>query len=283
MMRWHLFVFYILGHSLPNVQLNSNKHIFELWKYTPALIFLIVSCTISVFLIIWQHNFAIFNYKDSLDSILSYLLIVSEMAACITMFSQVFLYRDCLIEIFQTFRSIELFLLQKTHLKIDFRHFLKRYLKKVFLIIAVFAKMYAIKIIFQTDYSDFVMESAFFALRLFQIIAKLHMLFYVSLLKSFVKFTVNLSLFSTRIGLTVTNRGDIIETMKFYKCIHFQLFTVTTLINRAFGWSLVTQCIQSFLDSCYALYWVFIFMQKDTSAKFAIRKYEFIILFRCIY
>lgn len=268
---WHLFAFYLLGQNAHNPLLKTRNNFVIILSLMPTVLFLFAACSISIVAIVLQLILVV--RFDRTDSIVGSLFILSELIASLTVIGQSLFRCNDVLEVVETYQSIEFYLRQRFHLKVDYDLFIKQYLMKVMVSLLLFLLMVMMKILLQTTYTYLFLEIAFSVMRFLSVLAKMHTLFYVSLLKTFVKIGTEQTFASKAriLGVILWSNNDIVETLKELKLLHYQLFTAAGQISDIFGWSLVTQSIQSFFDGAYAFYWVFFYLQKEKQEIFVIR------------
>lgn len=260
LMDWHLFVFYLFGHNslISRYRCHVPDRGFNCIKFAPSIILTLIICIICGFLLIYQIFFALF-YNHT-DIIVAVLLILSEFIAIVVVIHQSLFHYDVHLQLLEIFESIDSYLTTIFQVKLDFRRFVRKYITKVFLITVVYSWMFIIKIILRSNISDFVLEILLNMMRLFSLVAKMHAIFYVSLLNAFIKFTINVVLVHQR---NMVGAMNLIQNLRRFKCVHLKLYEATLLINDFFGWSFVMQCLQSFFNSTYAAYWIWCYTQVD--------------------
>lgn len=268
---WHLLAFYLMGQNSYIPLLKTRNYFLVVLSFTPTILLMLAACSISIIAIVWQLLLVV--RFDRTDSIVGSLFILSELFASLTVIGQSLIRWKYVLEVIETYQSIELYLRQRFHLKIDYGLFIKQYLMRVLLIMCLFLLMVAMKIVLPTLYTILFLEIAFCIMRFLSVVAKLHTLFYVSLLKTFINISTEETFAnkSKMLGVILWSHRDIIETMKELKFLHYKLFTAAGQISDVFGWSLVTQSVQSFFDGAYAFYWVFFYLQKEKQEQFIIR------------
>lgn len=278
LMKWPIVLFHILGYYSCSSQPHSQNRtpLLPFFKFFPTIMLMVIALSVCILGIILEKFYAI--YYNQTDSIVSLILIIVELISSLTVIQQSLVRSDNLNKTIELLQSIELYLRREFQFKLDFRVFSKRYLTKVLAVLSAFLLMLGIRMFVRSDENILLLEFGYCTMRFLSILAKLHALLYVNLLKSFIKFTTDFSFVQKDkvIRLSANREVNIIETMKHYKFIHFKLYVACLAINNFFGWSLVMQCVQSFLDGVYALYWIFCYMQSDTHYKFVIRKHVFI-------
>lgn len=271
--RWNLLAFHLLGQNTLNVFVKSQNPICCLPRFIPSLAILLCALTLSLIAIVRQLLMAVFH--DRIDSVVGSLFVMGELLSSVTAIGQSCFYSKQILKLVDTFESIEYFLRQRFSVHIDYQTFLHQYFKNVALAFILFMLMVLMKIFMPTTTSYLFQEVAFTFMRFLSVVAKMHTLFHISLLKMFVKCAVKHGFFiRARVMDRVSrNQKTISEMFRRMKLIHFKLYMASSQISDIFGWSFVTQCVQTFLDAAYGCYWMFFYLQNDGQSKFIISKY----------
>lgn len=275
LINYHLFAFYILGQSSNIGLLKSHNHFITIAQFTPSFLLLLLAGPLSIASIVLQ--FVLAAHFDRSDSVIGIIFILSELISSSTVIGQSFFRRKQLMDVIDSFHSIEQALRQDFQFSDDYQTFCRSYLSKVSLVAFLFSLMIFIKLAMPTAYTFILLEITFTAMRLISLVARLHVLFYVSLLKHFVIIGVDQTVYEklTVNRMVLWRVQNVIELMKKLKCLHFKLYVAATQISDVFGWSLVTESVQIILDGAYLCYWIVFFLQKANQKLFVIRKYTF--------
>lgn len=286
LIQYQSCVFHILGQ-------HTNVNWWSKWsndcaiigiplQYTPTVILLLVATTLSITAMIYQL-FLEAARIDQTDSIVGTVFIFSELIGSLTVIGQSFFRRHQLTQLIDNLYGIEQYLRQHFHFIDDYRAFRRNYLYSVTIATCLYTMMIVLKLTMPTIYNILMLEIAISVMRLLSLIARLHILFYVSLLRYFMRHGIKDTLFGrmnvVRGVFVVFRLDDMIGVIRQMKCLHFKLYETAMQISDVFGWNLVAQSMECSFDGAYGVYWIFFYLQKEDGAIYVIRNYNTIILY----
>lgn len=260
---WVFCIFHIFGHFSYNPLLKSKRIPKFLINFTPTILYFFLSTSIlfNLFYYLILHP----RFTKTISTI-GFVFIINEYICSLTAIAQSLFSYKKMIQMSESFQSVEQYLVKKVEIKVNFNGFTKRYLTKVFIILLVYSCMVSTKFFWPNQNPNTpIMELGFSLLRLFVIIPKLHALFYINLLKSFIKLANNIievktSGIANASALVQCKHGfQMLQMLKHYKVIHYQLFLACQQINDTFGWNLVELCVITFLENAFMFYWLFFY------------------------
>lgn len=257
---WHLLAFYFVGHVSYNPLVPSKNVAIIILQFVPSLLLLLLISFMTVFTVNYQYYSK--RTFDRTDAIAGSIFFISEGACSVAAISQSLFHCNELLELIERFQSIERYFSKHFHMQINFSKFTRRYFEKVVIILCVFGTIVVFKITSPNIKTSTFLEVQYCLLRFFVIIPKLNALFYISFLKSFIKFANQLVRARAEHGIT-RNRCHIIRIMKHYKYLHYQMFTVARQISDIFGWNLVATMISTFLETTFHVFSVFSYLNTD--------------------
>lgn len=275
---YQLCAFYILGQISINPLLNSRNAYPRYLQYIPTLVALIINCATSIIAIGYQLFYAITH--DWTDAIVGSILFVIEMICIFSAIIQSLCYSEKLLKVKEAFEFIEEFLYQRFQIKMKFRTFIKRYLVKTLVSLCFYSTTILAKLCLPTIEPGLLVEASYSILRILIIISKLHALFYISLLKSFNKFSIDI--LKMKLNGSNLHVRDIVNIFKNFKIIHFKLYGMAMELNDLLGWILVTVLVQTFFDATYTLYWVFYYLQRGDQLNFISKFMCYVQRFHCL-
>lgn len=252
-------MFYMLGQNSYN-PLRSRNMFSRILQSIPATFLLLLISVIAFYALQFEMMSV-----DKVALITGCLYIMCELICIVAaLFQSLFCEKD-IISICETLHCIEAYLCVQVRLIPNFSNFFKRYLHKVFLISSLFCLMAGSKFLSPREHASYWVEYQFIMIRMLVILPKMNALFFVSLLKSMIKFSNKFLVLNIPVvDIIQLNRSHTyISVIKHYKFIHFKLFTVTTQINETFGWSLVAICVETMYEIALMLYWTFYYWHKD--------------------
>lgn len=253
-----------MGQISVNPFLNSCNHAYKYYQFIPTLFALLITLATSFITIGYQLLNAV--NIDWTDAIVGSILFSIEMICILLALVQSFFYTKRLLMINETFETIEEFLCRRLHIKMKFSMFFKRYLFRTSVSLLFYLTTIVAKVLLPKIQPGPLVEISYSILRILVIIPKLHALFYISLLKSFNIFSIQI--FKIKLNGINLNVNDVVEIFKNYKFIHFKLYAMAMELNDLFGWLLVAINVQTFFDATYTLYWVFYYLQRDDGINF---------------
>lgn len=256
--RWHLFIFYIIGQVSHNPFLSSRNTVCIISQFLPSIVSIVLIVAMLVHTTVYQYT--IIGAVDTIETFVGIFFYLSEAITGLTSICQPLYRYNQLIESFQ---SIELYLCKHFQFQINYNQFLRRYIAKIVTVIVMYGLLLIAKALWPDVNTNLLLETQYCLLRLFVLLPKLNVLFYVSFLKSFIKFSNRLLEYrndkqSNVIGVNV-NRWHCIRVIKHYKCLHFKLFMIGMQISDIFGWNLVTTMVVTFLEAAYMMYSMFFY------------------------
>lgn len=278
LIQYQSFVFHILGqHSHINAWPILPNHCATVLRYVPTIFLLLLATTLSITAIIYQLYLEAARI-DRTDSIVGTVFIFSELIGSLTVIGQSFFRRHQLSHLIDNFYDIERYLRLHFHLIQDYRAFRQNYLWCVTIATCLYTLMIVLKLTMPTIYNILMLEIAISVMRLLSLIARLHVLFYVSLLRHFMRHSVKETLFGRMNlvhGVVMWRLDDVVTVIRQMKCLHFKLYELAMQISDVFGWNMVAQSVECFFDGAYGVYWIFFYLQKDDGEIYVIRNYYY--------
>lgn len=268
MSRPYFNIFYICGQS-PFNPLNKSSRIF---RAVVATLTALIAFT-SVVAIVAQ--FYLSPFFGVTDSTIACLFIISELVTTLSVYMQNRFYGANMQILWSKLEVIEKSLLQSFNEPPDVLQF-KQMFRPYFLLnlVMLFAHC-SIKYMIISRYTHLLLQTSILSLQFFSLLANLHMLFYVTVVHYFLKLVSKYMIlaFHNRVAdLVYSNISGLVEYLVRCKALHYKIWEATQFVNDHFGWSLAAICIQNFIDVTYALYWIFLYSQRDGDVYLAIRK-----------
>lgn len=235
-------------------------------RFLPGLLMFGATLLIAIGVSHYHLNYA--NFYGPTDIITFFVLLFTSVISIFVMLVQSLVFSGCYEQLYDQFILIENF--TKFKFRINVKHFRNQYLVQV--IFTTFHYLFNIVVvayIVPGPKSDLIVDLYLIAISVIALLANFHALFYIKLLKFFLKGC------SDNIELTISNHfqlGRFIENFKFYKRIHFKLWEVSILISNLFGWSLVSWLMHTFILALYMAYWTFLYLASPTEFYLILRK-----------
>lgn len=265
-----VYVFYILGQSAHNPYTEQFDDGSIIVQYMPSIIFICISITGSAFVLIFQLYHAV-DYGRT-DSIVAMIYLFSFVLSDATIIVQSLIYHSDMLVVCRKFVELQVYAREKLAVTPNYQNFCCDYLRKAIVIVLCYLAMLGAKYCLRTNESDFILGQGYSVLRLFTVLAKLHALFYVHLLKNVMRCYVkdiHVIIVQKQSGIRMS-RDDgfsrLAEQMRNIKLIYLDLYEISYGINRFFGWGLITLFLECFVDALYSLYWIFIHIQTDMNS-----------------
>lgn len=265
--NWHLFAIHLLGLSSTNPFLHTKNILMSFLHCVPQVILWSQFC-IASFVVIYNNLFSFGMFRPRQDAVIGTFFLISELACILLSILQSMRFSDDLHQIVTTFQGIDIYLVKHICLKINYSSFLRRYLRNLSWMFIMYFLMTIVKVVFPSRDGMFLLEASFSFIRLYVVIGKLHAFFYINLLRLFLQFTKGLTTAETSVmpvNIQYHNQC-ILKLLKHYKLIHYKLYTVSTKINAAFGWSLISICMETFLENAFMFYWMIFYLDKGDSS-----------------
>lgn len=189
-----------------------------------------------------------------------------ELVKTFSVLFQNIAYNETVSLIFHSFQQIESFFNRELQFPIAFAPFRKHYRRKVCWALLAYIQLLVFYIIQFTFVDTFDVTSALIkVMQLLQITMYLNIICFVDLLtfclqhlnaeiRTHVDSYATISARIFLISETSSNRLFCNQISK-YKFVHIQLWRTCDMINKLFGWSLISIALQSFMDLTYILYW----------------------------
>lgn len=265
--------FYFLGLAAKNPFLTAKQSFRGFIDVLPSLIVFCLALISSVITVLIHHIYNIsFVWSDMVGDILVY---ISSVAVILTPMVVSATRHPDILQLESIFHSIETFLHQEFHLTLNFRLFLKRYLHKIYITLLFYLFTIFGKVLLVREQPGVTIELLYCFIRLFAIVSRLYVLFYVSLLKSFVRLFRRFNpgqCFRPNAFSKIDGKNSKLMLQQ-YKIIHLKFFVAATYINGVFGWCFVSIIILTIFDGSYAIYRVFYYFQKEQAEQtYVIRK-----------
>lgn len=276
--NWIFCIFHMFGHVSYN-PLIKFKYIPKcIIHFTPTSLYLSLSTFVLFSITYYQITHPRFT-KTVIN--IGFLFISTEYLCAFTAVFQSIFCCQKMLQMSYVFQSIEQYLVKSVGIKINFS---TQYLIKVVIILFIYSSMVSTKFFWPANNTNSpIIELGFSLLRLFVIVPKLHALFYINLLKWFIKLSKNM----IEMEVNVKQLGfvqwkyelQMIKMLKHYKVIHFKLFVACQHINDIFGWSSVVLCMIQFLENAFMLYLVFFYFHEGQNTDFLNTLSKYIHLF----
>lgn len=223
--------------------------------------------------------FVLMNFADCIqcaqwkrnDVVILNCILVCEISRVIFVLLQCLFYKTHIARIFSILRQLDSFFRIKFHHHIGYDTFKRNYLRKLAIYSTAFTQSLAIHVWNSFNNRVNSTEWQHKYLKLIEGMTILHIIFYIDVLAMFVaelngvircEWSRKLhdvkykDRNSTKHTLRDTKR--ILDQFKFYKFIHFEIWTAVQHVNAFFGWILLVILVQAFVDIIYSSYW---FMQ----------------------
>lgn len=214
---------------------------------------------------------------DKSDVIITNIFITCEIAKTIAVAVQSLFFTYAIDDIIQTFSNLEDFFRHSLHYKIEYEQFRNIFLRKtVFLLVIFLLSLIPHFFAFINAQDDDMISFYIKIIRFETIIASIHVIFYIELLRFHMKH-LNLTIERDTIEQNAMFNNDTVGFRKYgkeillstkyrnYKHVHFQLWNAMQKINHFFGWSLTTVFLQTFVDGVFNSYWLFITFNKEST------------------
>lgn len=260
-------MFYLLGFSSHQPNGNWRKQqFFNCTKYIQALVCATLGCTA----IISINSVNQSAHQRLAETIIIHVYLICEVARSSLILLEIFIYKNTLAEIINTFEDLELYFVKRLKHHISFRRFIKQYRVNVIVCMG-FAMFYCVTYFIRCMAGQYCTYASYIT-KLFQLVTAmsyLHMIFFVEAL-SYYLYQLNLTM--KRVTMLPMNSEQdkqlsgnrIRHKLKYCKIIHFRLWTVSRRISQYFGYSSIALSMHSFTDLIYSLFWIYL-MVKDKS------------------
>lgn len=200
------------------------------------------------------------------DICLACLFIISELITTLSVYFQNRLFGQNLETAWSKMITIDKRLHRITHKSENSVTFRQLYYPKFILNVAIMLVHCAVKYAMASPYTHIIVQTSILSLQAFSMLVNLHMLFYIGVIQYFLMSLTQHVYMARHTSLYEywrANPSAMVDTMVQYKVIYFNIWDVTQMLNAHFGWTLAALCIQNFMDVCYALYWIFLYLQSE--------------------
>lgn len=264
----YLNTFYYLGLSPCLLKYNKtlrNKILSSSFLIIHAIISLALS-----FSCLYLINLVCTQEWSRTDRLIINILALCEIIRIVSIFIQCIVYKNVLIDVIGTFRSLERFYAIHLSHSISYKKFKKQFRNKVIIVVVAYLPQFIMFIEKSTIHKTTSVGPQAKCLQIFKLIYMLYNIFYIDLLNFyFAELNVmmrrdiaNDAIKSNNNCSTVTimkqssNGLCAREKLRHYKTVHFNLWETAQRISEYFGWSMIVMIIYVFVEFVYAAYFI---------------------------
>lgn len=272
--RKYFLIFFLFGQSSWNISVVERGR-FRINRMIPAVIYLIASISLT------YPSFAHFRDLSLMlattgGTIICFVHFSSLLLTVISVFNTIFYDRENsqLIEIFD--RNIKhLQYSSRKRFTANFYNFKRVYGQKCAIIFTLCVFQLITKVSTKPLIFDRPMRINIFTciMNFYKNLAKVHVLFYIDLLLWCYKLNadqieLNENLYNVDVDPSdnsiktkikpLLNVDEYINKLRHCKYVHFKLWKISKLINSHFGWMMIINLLNSFLEGSLAAFWTFL-------------------------
>lgn len=189
-------------------------------------------------------------------------------------------YEYLLCDIIYIFRRIEAYFYIHLKRKVCYKHLRKSYLKNVSMILFAYLHFFCVNIIMMLIKNRFpVINIVIRVIQCISIPSLLHAIFFLNALDYHLNELIVIidhdsGYFISKYAIDANNRmvPRIRNRLNDYKNIYWHLWDASQQINSYFGWYLVIQFVEFFIQFLYATYWCIDYIRDDKNRAYFIRK-----------
>lgn len=279
----HLTFFYFFGISPYCPNANEIGFINLTLAKLPKFIQLISCIYFASTIVIQLNSHDIYQTFSQIETLLLVIYVSFDVLRGILVFLQTIYYKEQISNILNIFQELELYFATKFDHHINYEPFFKKY----------YLKVIVIKCAYLTLIITFIIRLIVFRvwlkigiplrlLQLMQTCTFLHLIFYIDAtcfhLFQLTKVVRRDTELYRKINGRHFKRSDIVtvETrLKCYKTVHFQLWEVSSLKNRIFGWCIIALLMHCFIAFVYSAFWLFDELKNQSGLIRKFRKFVF--------
>lgn len=264
--RNYLFIFYLLGQNSYNPHSKLQHKFNKLANAIPSIVSSLLSLSISITGCIYRYHYE--GFYETTDSVVSYVLLVLQFLTNFVTMLQSLYYSSDIRMLLDKFENVRLEAKQHLHFTISFDEFDKRYRRKVAIVASIYLISLGIKFYFTSTKTHIVVQTAQMILLGLTLMVNLHSLFYIELLlfclsstmRCVEEFSRSYCIGVNGVKTIVYDNSAMALKLHYVKRILFLLYDISLIINKQFGWSLLTLLILNFVEGAYSSYWVFLYL-----------------------
>lgn len=293
-----LYPFYIIGMSPCNFRVSTSTSSrsdgnaetassFGMWKtrlfqYLPTFIYLALTVTVCIVCAHEQSRFQ--HFEETVDAVLTYLLIFSECIVNLTVIGQTICFRRHFRYLCRKYVTFENYIHLRTKRSVQFWKFQNTFCWLAVLLLSSSVITWTVRKSIHSVVANTSLENGLLVSQSVAVVVNLHIIIHVELL-DFFYVNVNDWLKSQVQLFTVPRVFDghnaiVTQTCTGYthvrhiKCIHFQLWDISRHINTIFGWSIVAVVIRNWVEVAYSVYWIYLYWILNGNRWFLLRTYK---------
>ena len=207
-------------------------------------------------------------YQQSTNLTVAGFLTISLFVTTAIIYFHTWTYHYNLYELWKKFNLLERIFKMKFKRKICFGHFARRYTLKVLVSFAFFFVFTATRFLFPFSQEVVFLQMPLVFLHTTTLIGNYHALFYFELFSHFERYACEIHIGQPQIKpqtSSKTMKPDAVNLRKLNqyltntKYVVYELKEISDIINRHFGWSIVSLCVQNFIEAMFSVFWLLIF------------------------
>lgn len=266
--RSYIFIFYLLGQNSYNPRLSSIQTKWSRFvNFLPSILSILTNFILTIVGITYRYNYE--DFYEQTDSVVTYILMSLQFTTNLVMMLQSIRYASKVCIIYEKMELVRKQTADNLRFTIEFEPFERRYRRNLFLIGIIYTVTVIIKFIFPSTKTHIVVQTVQILQLAYTLTDNLHALFYIELLVHFLQATTRcVHGYANHIEhrriyyptIRMYEQGMALANLRYIKRIYYQLFDISLLINKRFGWSLVALFVMNFVELAYSSYWVFLYL-----------------------
>lgn len=197
------------------------------------------------------------------ETTLIQIYLLCDMMRAVFICVQCICYKHCMADIINSIQKLNTSFYRQFNHRITYENFKRNYNMKVFSMFGIYS-VYLIGYLaryFLNQRAPLPVTMLKY-LQLMTAMTYLHTIFYIDILSfhfsELNSIIQNYILQNHNVTFVRPNEIEkILNELKSFKIIHFEIWELTQMINRYFGWSTITLCLHAFSDLVYSAYWMF--------------------------
>lgn len=279
-----LYLFYVAGMSACNPRANSPV---ETWKtrmiqFVPTCFYLTVIVAIGI--ITEYAHLRLQIFPDTMDTLVTHILILSECILNFTVVGQTILVRRNYNKLLHIYVELENYMNVRFGCPVRFEKFQRVIYNVTIVLLIPFVVTWMVRKIIGSFAVNVTAENGLLMSQFVAIIVHLHAIVHVKLLNFYFTFATD-GLKSKVAPVSATRTNDTFDLtptqghnkgfnqLRQLKFIHFKLWEISMIINRIFGWSIAAMIFRNWVEVAYSAYWIYLYSILDHTYWTLLRKY----------
>lgn len=261
--------FHLMGQSL----VIKNRHgterrttIGKLIEYIPGFVWLVIHLT-GIFLeILYHYVWGLESSEKALASM--YLFRMTALGVNhLILFLQIISHPEEIFRCLNSFDRCEWYLQKRLNVIVSLDTFKMRYLRHVIIIVCSHLLPFIVRSVVRWfRYQSFQLGTHTYlsiVLTFFSPAVKVYALFFIDLFNWLVRMAIkfiemHLNDIPLEQNVAIVDEEKYINILRHCKYIHFKLWKSMKIIERQFGWLLISICLSTFVEVLFSSFWIFL-------------------------